>query len=194
MRCSIQYVTRLLWVSNTLPLMDLPPSITALYCNSGSLPTPDPSSSSAKTLSPSRPSVSSTKLTTVSRPSLETNQSPRAVTACALLLHLAHGRLCATFCVPTRTHWTSRGYARPQNILQPRQHVSPGGREPAQNSDFTIMFKQNFHLELWSGVDRIKCICGRLIDAFGDHCLSCPRMCKTPISCLCFRRSSSFVP
>ena len=51
-----------------------------------------------------------------------------------------------------------------------------------KNSDFNVMLKRKLHLELWPGSEQVKCVCGKFMDLFGDNCLSCRRMPKTPLS------------
>ena len=44
------------------------------------------------------------------------------------------------------------------------------------------MLKCKPRLEIWPAGGRITCICGKLMNLFGDHCLSCTRHCKALLS------------
>ena len=50
-----------------------------------------------------------------------------------------------------------------------------------KNEDFTTMLKRKLRLELWPNILSPICFCGKRMDNFGDHCLSCRSHCKTPL-------------
>jgi hypothetical protein len=43
------------------------------------------------------------------------------------------------------------------------------------------MLKRKLRLPLWPGTELPICFCGKRMDQYGDHCLSCQRHCKTPM-------------
>ena len=43
------------------------------------------------------------------------------------------------------------------------------------------MLKRKLRLELWPGEEMPVCFCGKRMDKYGDHVLSCCRHCKTPM-------------
>ena len=48
-----------------------------------------------------------------------------------------------------------------------------------RDDDFRCMLKRKLRLPLWNDLETVTCFCGKVMDAFGDHCLSCRRHCKT---------------
>ena len=57
--------------------------------------------------------------------------------------------------------------------------LKPSGR--LNNEDFKVMLKRKSRLPLWSK-EMCKCKCGAIIDAFGDHAMSCRHHCKRMLS------------
>ena len=51
-----------------------------------------------------------------------------------------------------------------------------------RNDDFVIMLKRKLRLPLWFEDNLQTCFCGRRMDPFGDHALSCARHCKSTLS------------
>ena len=50
-----------------------------------------------------------------------------------------------------------------------------------KNEDFSIMLKRKLRLKLWPHAEQCICFCGKAMDAYGDHVLSCRSHCKTPL-------------
>ena len=71
-----------------------------------------------------------------------------------------------------------------EDLLEPRMSASltdmsrldPKNRRP--NEEFTVMLKRKLRLPLWPQ-QRLRCACGKTMDAFGDHVMSCTKHPKT---------------
>ena len=51
-----------------------------------------------------------------------------------------------------------------------------------KNEHFGIMLRRKLRLPLWPGIASPMCFCGKVMDEYGDHCLSCTCHCKTGMS------------
>ena len=51
-----------------------------------------------------------------------------------------------------------------------------------KNEHFGIMIRRKLRLPSWPGIASPMCFCGKVMDEYGDHCLSCTCHCKTSMS------------
>ena len=75
-----------------------------------------------------------------------------------------------------------------EDLLEPRQSraLVDMSRIPTKNRQknehFGIMLRRKLRLALWPGERMPTCFCGKPMDQFGDHVLSCRSHCKTSMS------------
>ena len=178
----IQYATNGIWISNTLPPVQLPGSITCLYN--------EWKTSSATTFEYFRryaTDISEICVQDNSVDSFDTFMSTTSVDICHERIRAAaadrHKQL-------IEQEWEDKPESLHQleDILEPRHsfalvdmsRLKPKNRQ--KNEHFGIMLCRKLRLALWPGERSPICFCGKSMDLFGDHVLSCRYHCKTAMS------------
>ena len=178
----IQYATNGIWISNTLPPVQLPGSITCLYN--------EWKTSSATTFEYFRryaTDISEICVQDNSVDPFDTFMSTTSVDTCHERIRAAaadrHKQL-------IEQDWDDKPESLHQleDILEPRHsfalvdmsRLKPKNRQ--KNEHFGIMLCRKLRLALWPGERSPICFCGKTMDLFGDHVLSCRYHCKTAMS------------
>ena len=179
-RC-IQYATDGVWIGHTSTPVTLPSYITSLYS--------DWESSSTHTFQVFRkyldPIVSICVSEQVDDP-LHFFMTKSSINTCRERLRLAAGQLIHDI-VELELEDDDAALEQLEDLLEPTMssalldmsRLRPCNRR--KNEDFTLMLKRKLRLELWPQNEVPICTCGKHMDRFGDHVMSCRCHCKTPL-------------
>jgi hypothetical protein len=183
---NIQYATEGVWIGDTMPVVPLPPAITALYSNW--------KTSSFRLFTLFRKyspeicdiCVKSTN-TTGNTDKMDFFIYQSSLNTCRERIKMAAATR-KKIMVEKELENDKASLDQLEDILEHKlsyslvemSRLQPNSRR--KNEDFTIMLKRKLRLKLWPNDPQRICFCGKVMDEFGDHVLSCTRHCKTALS------------
>ena len=178
----LQYTTNGVWIGHTLPPVTLPSSITCLFS--------EWQTSSATTFVYFRK-----YLPTLSEVCVRDDSVDKQVT----FMHDSSINMCRERINHAAANHTKQvvehewrddqdSLDQLEDLLEPRHskalmdmsRLNPKNRQ--SNEKFGISLRRKLRLSLWPGEDKPVCCCGKSMDQFGDHLLSCRSHCKTAMS------------
>ena len=177
----LQYMTQGVWVSDTLPLVPLPPHITSLFT--------DWKSSNAHTFQIFRKYYPSIADVCVSdefegdKNEFFLNKS--GINTCRERISKEAG-LRTKIILKREFRDDMDSLIQLEDLLDPKMSMSLldmtrlDANNRRKNDDFTTMLKRKLRLELW--MEDMICYCKKRMDKFGDHVLSCRSHCKIAMS------------
>ena len=178
----LQYTTSGVWIGKTLPPVQLPTAITCLYS--------EWQTSSAKTFQFFRRYISDISeicVNDIDANKVDTFLSSSSINTC-------RERICKEAAEQTKQVIERAWQDDPdslhhlEDLLEPRHSFAlvdmsrllPKNR--LKNEHFGVMLRRKLRLALWPGERLPICFCGKAMDSFGDHVLSCRSHCKTAMS------------
>jgi len=178
----LQYATNGVWIGDTLPPVQLPSSITCLFN--------EWRTSSAITFQHFRRyanDISNICINTDDADKLNTFMTSTSINLCRERIKVESAERNKQL---LEFVWQDDQPSLDQleDLLEPRQSraLVDMSRIPAKNRQknehFGIMLRRKLRLALWPGERMPTCFCGKLMDQFGDHVLSCRSHCKTAMS------------
>ena len=177
-RC-LQYATDGIWIGLTDPTIPLPHTITRLYSDWRSS-----SSHTFQVFAKYLPDIANTCVSEQVADRVEFFLHKSSINTCRERLRIAAASL-TTPLLEYELRDDKASLDQLEDLLEPKMSASlldMGRLNPAhrrQNDDFTTMLKRKLRLELWPECLAPICACGKRMDLFGDHCLSCKKHCKT---------------